>query len=76
MRLELLEPDQGDVDAIAKSNNVAKDAMSYLHRHAKHEGALRRISKLILIARKSVPANAAITLESLKSAAKMLGVEK
>lgn len=74
-RLELNEPDQRDITAIADHHAIAgKRSRDLLGRLARHVGGLRTVAKVIRLARDRAGATHTITLDHLETATTMLGL--
>lgn len=75
MRLELLEPTVGDIEAICQHHRVTgKPEVAFLTKQAQTTSGLRVVVKLIKLARKIGGPEMPITLANMKAATKMLGV--
>jgi hypothetical protein len=78
MRLELWEPTSEDILAFCRHHNITGDKeFDFLSKHAKSNGGLRTISKLINVAGPLAGSGRSISLPHLKAASGMLlGVTK
>ena len=77
MRLDVERPARADVLALAKQANATDGkAVAYLERFALTAGGLRLVAKLLGIAGGLAGPDAPVTLDNLKAAARLLGVDK